>query len=149
MRRGYMRMPLVSRLLFTLSGVGLTLGAHLADLSRSHMFNPRWPPHAKFHTGQTLSMSLFLSLLTILFAWRRTSDQREAVFATAGFAAAYWVTQATAIAYPNTAFHDPEFITADSFPLGLPLQAYFELLFLLLIALASWLAIRRSAKWLN
>ena len=144
-----MRMPLVSRLLFTLSGVGLTLGAHLADLSRSHMFNPRWPPHAKFHTGQTLSMSLLLSLLTICFAWRRTSDQGEAVFATAGFAAAYWVTQATAIAYPNTAFYDPEFITADSFPLGLPLQAYFELLFLLLIALASWLAIRRSAKWLN
>ena len=144
-----MRMPLVSRLLFTLSGVGLTLGAHLADLSRSHIFNPRWPPHAKFHTGQTLSMSLFLSLLTILFAWRMTSDQREAVFATAGFAAAYWVTQAIAIAYPNTAFYDPEFITADSFPLGLPLQAYFELLFLLLIALASWLAIRRSAKWLN
>jgi len=144
-----MRMPLVSRLLFTLSGVGLTLGAHLADLSRSHMFNPRWPPHAKFHTGQTLSMSLLLSVLTICFAWRRTSDQHDAVFATAGFAAAYWVTQATAIAYPNTAFYDPEFITADSFPLGLPLQAYFELLFLLLIALASWLAIRRSAKWLN
>ena len=142
-----MRMPLVSRLLFTLSGVGLTLGAHLADLSRSHIFNPRWPPHAKFHTGQTLSMSLFLSLLTILFAWRMTSDQREAVFATAGFAAAYWVTQATAIAYPNTAFYDPEFITAKSFPLGLPVQAYFELGFLLLITLGSWLAIRESAHW--
>ena len=144
-----MRMPLISRILFTLSAIGLTVGAHLADLSPSHIFNNRWPPHAKFHTGQTLSMSLFLSLLTILFAWRRTSDQREAVFATAGFAAAYWVTQATAIAYPNTAFYDPEFITADSFPLGLPFQAYFELLFLLLIALASWLAIRRSAKWMN
>ena len=144
-----MRMPLISRLLFTLCGIGLALGAHLADLSPSHIFNPRWPPHAKFHTGQTLSMSLLLSLLTILFAWRKTSDQREAVFATAGFAAAYWVTQATAIAYPNTAFYDPEFITANSFPLGLPVQAYFQLLFLSLIALASWLAIRRSAKWSN
>ena len=144
-----MRMPLISRLLFTLSGIGLALGAHLADLSPSHIFDPRWPPHAKFHTGQTLSMSLLLSLLTILFAWRKTSDQREAMFATAGFAAAYWVTQATAIAYPNTAFYDPEFITANSFPLGLPVQAYFQLLFLSLIALASWLAIRRSAKWSN
>ena len=77
-----MRMPLISRLQFTLSGIGLALGAHLADLSPSHIFNPRWPPHAKFHTGQTLSMSLLLPLLTILFAWRKTSDQREAVFAT-------------------------------------------------------------------
>lgn len=59
-----MRMPLISRLLFTLSGIGLSVGAHLADLSPSHIFNHRWPPHAKFHTGQTLSMSL----LTILFA---------------------------------------------------------------------------------
>ena len=142
-----MRMPLMSRILFTLSAIGLTAGAHAADMSPSHLFNDRWPPHAKFHTGQTLSMSLLLSLLTILFAWRKTSDQREAVFATAGFAAAYWVTQATAIAYPNTAFYDPEFITANSFPLGLPVQAYFQLLFLSLIALASWLAIRRPAKW--
>ena len=83
-----MRMPLISRILFTLSAIGLTVGAHVADLSPSHMFNDRWPPHAKFHTGQTLSMSLFLSLLTIGFAWRKTSDQREAVLATAGFAVA-------------------------------------------------------------
>src|ERR1700758_3496479 len=142
-----MRMPLISRLLFILSAIGLIVGAHVADLSPSHIFNDRWPPHAKFHTGQTLSMSLLLSLLTIGFAWRRTSVQREAVLATAGFAAAYWVTQATAILYPNTAFYDPEFITANSFPLGLPVQAYFQLLFLSLIALASWLAIRRPAKW--
>ena len=142
-------MPLISRLLFTLSAIGLSVGAHVADLSPSHIFNDRWPPHAKFHTGQTLSMSLLLSLLTIFFAWRKTSDRREAFFATAGFAAAYWVTQATAIAYPNTAFYDPEFITANSFPLGLPVQAYFDLGFLSLITLASWLAIRRSAKWLN
>ena len=144
---GYMRMPLISRILFTLSAIGLTVGAHVADLSPSHMFNDRWPPHAKFHTGQTLSMSLLLSLLTIFFAWRKTSDQREAVLATAGFAVAYWVTQATAILYPNTAFYDPEFITASSFPLGLPVQAYFDLGFLSLIALASWLAIRKAAHW--
>jgi len=136
---GIMRMPLISRILLTVSAV--------ADLSPSHMFNDRWPPHAKFHTGQTLSMSLLLSLLTICFAWRKTSDQREAVLATAGFAAADWVTQATAILYPNTAFYDPEFITARSFPLGLPVQAYFDLGFILLITLASWLAIRKSAHW--
>ena len=142
-----MRMPLSSRILFTLSAIGLIVGAHVADLSPSHIFNDRWPPHAKFHNGQTLSMSLLLSLLTIGFAWRRTSDQREAVLATAGLAAAYWVTQATAILYPNTAFYDPEFITANSFPFGLPIQAYFDLGFLLLITLASWLAMRKAAHW--
>jgi hypothetical protein len=43
-----MRMPLISRLLFTLSAIGLTVGAHVADLSPSHLFNDRWTPHAKF-----------------------------------------------------------------------------------------------------
>jgi len=139
-----MGMPLMSRLLFTLSAVGLTVGAHRADLSKSHLFNDRWPPHAKFHTGQTLSMSALLSLLTIFFAWRKTSDQREAVLATAGFASAYWVTQATAISYPNTDFCDPEFRPARSSKFRLPTQAYFELGFLSSIALASWLALRKS-----
>jgi hypothetical protein len=92
-------MPLDSRLLFTLSAIGVTVGAHVADLSPSHMFNDRWPAHAKFHTGQTLSMSVVLALLTIFLAWRKTSDRRGAIYATAGFAAAYWVTQAVAIAY--------------------------------------------------
>lgn len=144
-----MRMPLISRLLFTLSAIGLTVGAHVADLSASHLFNDRWPPHAKFHTGQTLSMSVLLSLLTIFFAWRRTADRREAVLATAAFAATYWVTQATAISYPNTGFFDPEFVTPHSFTLGLPTQAYFEIGFLSVIALASWPAIRKSADWSN
>ena len=144
-----MRMPLASRILFALSGIGLVVGAHVADLSSSHLFNDRWPPHAKFHTGQTLSMSCLLALLMIFFACRKTSDQREAVIATAGFAATYWVTQATAIAYPNTGFFDPEFATPHSFRLGLPAQAYFEIAFLSVIALASWLAIRKSAHWSN
>jgi hypothetical protein len=143
------RMPLISRILFTLSAIGLTIGAHVADLSPSHLFNDRWPPHAKFHTGQTLSMSVLLSLLTIFFAWRKTSDRREAVLATAGSAATYWVTQATAILYPNTGFFDPEFVTPHSFSLGIPVQAYFEIGFLSLITLASWLAIRKSVRWSN
>jgi hypothetical protein len=142
-------MPLISRLLFILAAVGLIGGAHLADMSPSHIYNDHWPPHAKFHAGQTLSMSILLSLLSILFAWRKTSDRTLAVIATAGFAAAYWVTQATAILYPGTAFYDPEFVTAGSFSHGLPGQAYFEGFFLLLIALASGLALRKSAHWSN
>jgi hypothetical protein len=144
-----MRLPLVSRLLFTLSAIGLTVGAHRADLSPSHLFNDRWPPHAKFHTGQTLSMSVLLSLLTIFFAWRNTSDRREAVLATAGFAATYWVTQATAISYPNTDFYDPEFRPAHRSRLSLPGQVPFEIGFLSAIALASWLALRKSAHRSN
>jgi hypothetical protein len=36
-----MRMPLTSRLLFTLSAIGLTVGAHVADMNATHIFNDR------------------------------------------------------------------------------------------------------------
>jgi hypothetical protein len=142
-------MPLISRLLFTFAAVGLGAGAHLADMNPTHIFNDRWPPHAKFHAGQTLSMAILLALSSIFFAWRKTSDRTLLVLATAGFGAAYWVTQATSILYPNTAFYDPEFLTANSYALGLPGQAFFEAFFLSLIVLASWLALRKSARWSN
>ena len=145
-----MKMPLSSRILFSLSALGLAVGAHMADFfSNTHIFNDRWPPHAKFHTGQTLSMSILLGVMSVFFAWRKTADNKTTVYAAAGFAVLYWITQATAILYPNTAFYDPEFVTSNSFPLGLPGQAYFEIGFLAVIGLASWLALRKDARWVE
>lgn len=35
------------RVLLTLDSVMLLFGAFLADYNHTHIFNPRWPPHAK------------------------------------------------------------------------------------------------------
>ena len=145
-----MRMPFGSRVLFLLAAVGLGLGAHMADyFNTTHIFNDRWPPHAKFHAAQTLSMSILLGVMSVFFAWRKTSDKKTTVYAAAGFASLYWVTQATAILYPGTAFYDPEFVTPRSFSHGLPGQAYFEIGFLIVIGLASWVALRKNARWVE
>jgi hypothetical protein len=93
----FMQMPLVSRILFVLVSVLMAVGAHIADYRPTHIFNPLWPPRAKFHTGQTLGFSILLALLTIYFSFRKTKDKTYAVLATASFAASYWVTQACAI----------------------------------------------------
>jgi hypothetical protein len=50
-----------------------------------------------------------------------------------------------AILYPGTAFFDPQFVTPHSFPLGIALQLYIEIVYLTVVALASWLAPRRRA----
>ena len=81
-----MKMPLSSRLLFLLLALQQGVGAHMADyFSATHIFNARWPPHAKFHGGQTLSMSIMLGVMSVLFAWRKTSDKKTTVYAAAGF----------------------------------------------------------------
>jgi hypothetical protein len=142
-----MLMPVPSRILYTFIGITIPIGSFLADYNETHIFNPNWPPHAKFHGGQTLSMSVLLGLMTIVFAWRKTDDRTSAVIATSGFAALYWISQGAAILYPGTAFFDPQFVTPNSYPLGIALQVYIEIANLALILLASWLALRRSARW--
>ena len=119
-------MPMASRLLYTLVALLMPLGARPTDHSRTHLFNPRWPPHAKFHTGQTLTMSLLLGAMTLIFAWRKTTARLSDVIAASAFAALYWVAQGLAIVYPGTAAIDPEFVTAHSYPGGIANQVYFE-----------------------
>jgi hypothetical protein len=143
-----MRMPLGSRILFLVISVLLVAGAFIADYSNSHIFNPLWPPHAKFHVGQTLTFSLLLAVLTIFFAFRKTSDRYGAVAATASFSAIYYIAQASAIFYPGTAFCDPEFVSRPGqFVLGIPVQLLVDLTSLTLTVIASWLALRKDALW--
>jgi hypothetical protein len=81
-----MLMVLSSRLIFTVIGVTLPIAAHLADMNRTHIYNPHWPPHAKFHNGQTLSMSLLLGGLTIFLAWWSSNNVPVMVAASADYA---------------------------------------------------------------
>jgi hypothetical protein len=139
-----MRMPMVSRVLFSFVSIYLVVGAHVADYSRTHLLNPRWPPHAKFHDGQTLMVSIFLAALTIYFANSRTRDRRLTLVATTSSAALYWMTQALAIVYPGTAFVDPEFDTPKAYLLGLPAQVTIDMIALCLVGYASYQAARRG-----
>jgi hypothetical protein len=142
-------MPLSSRLIFSILAILLPVGSHLADYNKTHIFNPRWTPHAKFHGGQTLMFSILLGILSAFFAWRRTTDRTNLVWAASGFAAIYWLTQAGAIFYPGAAAFDPEFVTKNSYFLGLAQQNYIEMIFLFFVAVAAWLALKPNAKWVD
>jgi hypothetical protein len=38
---------MLGKILLTLDGLFLLIGAPLADYNHTHIFNPNWPPHAK------------------------------------------------------------------------------------------------------
>jgi hypothetical protein len=46
-------------------------------------------------------------------------------------------------------FFDPQFVTPDSYPLAIALQVCIEAAFLSMIALATWLALRRDVRWIR
>jgi hypothetical protein len=144
-----MKMPLSSRLIFAFLAIQLIVGSHLADFNRTHIFNPNWPPHAKFHDAQTLTFSWLLSICSVFFAWRKTNERLTSVLAASLFAAVYFIAQMGAILYPGTALFDPDTITPASMLLGIPGQVYVEIVTFALVGLAAWLALKPNAKWTN
>lgn len=135
-------MPLASSLLFSFVAIATALGAHLADYSHTHLFNPAWSGHAKYHAGHTMALSALLSALTLFFSWRSGGDALTNLLAAAGFAGVYRVTQAGAIHYTNTLYFDPEFDMPKNYILGLPAQAMFQIVFLSLTGIGVILGLR-------
>lgn len=106
------------RLCFTLTALGQILGPFIADFNETHVKNPRWPPHAKFHNGQTMSMGLSLGLATLYYTYRQVPQalKPDNLFIAAILGSLYWITGMSAILYPGSLGIDPEF--GEGFPQG-------------------------------
>jgi hypothetical protein len=111
-----------------------------ADWNATHLYNPAWSGHAKFHSAHTMALGAALGLLGLVWLWRRGSFG-----AGLGVLAIYWLTQASALAFPGTAVIDPEF--AERLPRlgGLTLnQLWGDALFVALLAISLAWARRRG-----
>lgn len=135
----------VSVALFTFISIFLTVSAYAADWNETHIYNPRWPPHAKFHDAQTMLLGTLLAGMTLFFTWRRRGDPDTNLIAAAMAAAAYWVALGLSITFPGVAFLDPEFDDPSRYVLGLPGNLFVAIVSLLVIALAAWLGFTHRA----
>jgi hypothetical protein len=115
------------RVVSTLQAIFTLVGPYIADWNETHLFNPRWPPHARFHNGQTMSMGVHLSLLTAYFTWRpvlfpANYDELDSAWCAALVGGVYFITGMSAGLYPGTKWIDPEFeATAPPFPPQVPI----------------------------
>lgn len=124
--------------LLTLVAVFTAVSPYLADWNHTHIYNPNWPPHAKFHNAQTMSMAVIVAIGTLFFAWRRRGDASTNLIAAAAFASTYWASQAIAFAFPGVDYVDPEFRSSMPQPIaGLAPQQVVEIVALALVALAT------------
>jgi hypothetical protein len=126
----------IAKALVSLVAIATVLGGALADLvipatSKQHMHNPHWPPHAKFHNGQTIWLGVFLGVLTLWLLWYPGGDQHVQFHFGAIAAALYWLSMLGASLLPGTRWVDPEFAKETRAILAMPPQ-----LFLLCVLLA-------------
>src|ERR1700758_1242441 len=65
----------LGRSLLTLANVITAAASFTADWNDSHIFNERWPAHARFHGVTALAMTTTLSSAGIWSAWSGGTDQ--------------------------------------------------------------------------
>lgn len=81
---------------------------YLADWNITHIYNPTWPPHAKFHNAQTMAFGALLGLLSLYCMWiRKGVDDLQKLNEAALVASLYWIAQLPAMLFPGTALADP------------------------------------------
>lgn len=138
----YVVTSMVGRLLLSLVAVFTAVSPFYADWNETHLFNPLWPPHAKFHGAHTMAMGALLGASALAFLWLRNSKApRLPLLAGTIFTSLYWVGQAIAFAFPQVAWTDPNLLPPGQTMQSLPIQVPLLLIVLTLIALGSTLAL--------
>lgn len=96
------------KLLISLVATFTAVSPYLADWNETHIYNPLWLPHAKFHNAQTMVLGAFLGLLSVYCLWlRREISDKQKLNEAAVLAALYWLAQLPAAFFPGAALTDP------------------------------------------
>jgi len=95
------------RTLLRAAAVVTAMGGVAADCNHTHLFNPHWPPHARFHDAMTISLGALLGGASLLLL-RDEADERGVALGAAA-PALFWAGVASAFAYPGTAGLQSEF----------------------------------------
>ena len=93
--------------LLTLATVITAMAPVAADWNDSHIFNKRWPGHARFHGVTALAMAVTLSSANIWLVWADDGDRATARFFAAAVPVAYWAPFFLAPLVPGAAVDDP------------------------------------------
>lgn len=77
------------------------VGGFAADWNRTHLFNPNWPPHARFHDAMTIAMGALLGAGGLYALNRKSPDPDRDTTAGALLPAFFWASMGAAFAFPG------------------------------------------------
>jgi hypothetical protein len=132
----------VGRIILTIVALYAAGGSYIFDWNHTHIYNLKWPPHAKFHNAQTMLLGTCLGLSSVWTLWAGRTDALTRLRYAILLASLYWLTQMGAILFPGTALADPEFARLQQ----LPAQLIVDVVMLILLAVAYPLELHRLKR---
>jgi len=99
----------ISRLVLSGAAIGTIIGTGWADLNSTHVFNPGWPPHARFHNATGWGTVVGTQLLALWLLWRpgqQAADGDTAVTTAAMLSTIAWAPFFAALAIPGADVED-------------------------------------------
>ena len=95
------------RAVLTLAGIATIAGPISADWNESHVFNERWPSHARFHGVVALGTAAALSAFAVARLWLPAGDRALRRDVAAAVPLAYWGSFFPAALVRGTGLDDP------------------------------------------
>jgi hypothetical protein len=85
------------------------VGGFAADWNRTHLFNPNWPPHARFHDAMTIATGALLGAGGLYALNRKSPDPGRDTAVGALLPAFFWASMGAAFAFPGAQGLQSEF----------------------------------------
>lgn len=95
-------------LLIILAGSMIPSG-FIADWNKTHLFNPQWTPHSKFHDAMTILQAFFLGTAGLYFLNNKDGDPNQNLALGTMLPALFWLSMLIAFTFPKTKGLEAEF----------------------------------------
>lgn len=134
----------LAKILLSVLVVVSTLVSVIVDWNSSHVFNPDWHPHGRFHDVMLLTLLVGLVPLLLWLLWRRSPEPEVAVKVTTAILVIFWGSFYVNLLVPGTS---PAAFTGELPPslFGVPLYPNMVIAAIIIIlALVSYWLDRSS-----
>jgi hypothetical protein len=137
---------LIVRVLLSVVTLGYSLGTVKADFNKTHVTNPLWTGHGRFHVAWQITSYVGVGLIALALIWLPGSLPRERLYLAAALAAAiylsFFITFAAMPAYGGRAYDDNGYLPFTLGGMKLDVNAtVFSIMSLLLLTAIALLAV--------
>jgi hypothetical protein len=85
-----MKTQTLARVIITVSVLSTAVVSVLVDFNSTHLFNPSWPGHARFHDAAMLNLLCFYSAVALWLMWRRSAEPDIGVIVATSVPVSFW-----------------------------------------------------------